>query len=181
MIRPGLITGPGDPSGRGGYWVARAARSDEPMLVPDIIDDAVQAIHVDDLVTFAIDGIEQQRTGAFNAVGEHTTFGAWLERSRAIAGHAGEVVAASPEWLAEQGVAEWSGPDSLPLWIMDPEWHAFLDRSNEAALAAGLRLRPLDQLLSELLDWEREQGLDRERRAGLDAARERELVAALRG
>ncbi|AWB96473.1 oxidoreductase [Agromyces badenianii] len=181
VIRPGLITGPGDASGRGGYWVARAARSDDPMLVPDTLDNAVQAIHVDDLVAFTLDSIERRLTGAFNTVGERTTFGDWIERSRAIAGHQGEVVAVSPRWLADQGVAEWSGPESLPLWIIDPEWKAFLDRSNAAAIAAGLRLRPLDALLGELLEWERGEGLDRERGAGLSAARERELLAALRG
>ncbi|SIN87255.1 NAD-dependent epimerase/dehydratase family protein [Agromyces cerinus] len=181
VVRPGLIVGPGDPSGRGGYWVARAARSDDPMLVPDILDDAVQAIHIDDLVAFTLDGIDRGLAGAYNAVGERTTFGDWLDRSRAIGGHEGEVVAVSPEWLAEQGVAEWSGPESLPLWIIDPEWSAFLDRSNAAALAAGLRLRPLDRLLQEILEWERSQGLGRERGAGLSADRERELLDALRG
>lgn len=181
VVRPGLIAGPGDPSGRGGYWVARAARDDAPMLVPDILDSPVQAIHVDDLVRFTLDGIEQRRTGAFNVVGDPTTFGEWIERSRAVAGHHGEVIAASPEWLAEQGVAEWSGPDSMPLWIIDPEWSAFLERSNAAAVAAGLRLRSIDELLAETLEWERGQGLDRERGAGLSASRERELLAALRG
>ena len=181
VIRPGLIAGPGDASGRSGYWVARAARDDEPMLVPDILDAAVQAIHVDDLVRFVLDSVERRLTGEFNAVGDRVTFGEWLERSREIGGHVGEVVAVSPEWLAEQGVAEWSGPESLPLWIIDPDWNAFLDRSNAAARAAGLRLRPLDELLAETLEWEREQGLDRERGAGLSAARERELLAGLRG
>ena len=181
VIRPGLIAGPGDASGRSGYWVARAARDDDPILVPDILDAAVQAIHVDDLVRFTLDSIERRLTGAFNAVGQPTTFANWLERSRAIAGHQGEVVAVSPEWLAEQGVAEWSGPESLPLWIIDPEWSAFLDRSNRAAVEAGLQLRPLDELLTEVLEWEREQGLDRERGAGLSAARERELLGVLRG
>ena len=181
VIRPGLIAGPGDASGRSGYWVARAARDDEPMLVPDIMDAAVQAIHVDDLVRFTLDAIEQGRTGAFNAVGDRVSFEDWLEASRAVAGHDGEVVAVSPEWLAEQGVAEWSGPDSLPLWIIDPTWNAFLDRSNAAAKAAGLRLRPLDQLIAETLEWERGMGLDRERGAGLSVEKERELLAALRG
>ena len=181
VIRPGLIAGPGDASGRSGYWVARSARDDEPMLVPDILDGAVQAIHVDDLVRFTLDSVERRLTGAYNAVGDPTTFGDWLDASRAIGGHRGEVVAVSPDWLAEQGVAEWSGPESLPLWIIDPEWNAFLDRSNAAAKAAGLRLRPLEQLLTEVLEWEHQQGLDRERGAGLSAARERELLAALRG
>lgn len=151
------------------------------MLVPDIMDAAVQAIHVDDLVRFTLDAIEQGRSGAFNAVGDRVSFQDWLEASRAAAGHDGEVVAVSPEWLAEQGVAEWSGPDSLPLWIIDPTWNAFLDRSNAAAKAAGLRLRPLDRLLAETLEWERSMGLDRERGAGLSAEKERELLAALRG
>lgn len=181
VIRPGLIAGPGDESGRSGYWVARAARDDDPMLVPDILDAAVQAIHVDDLVRFTLDSIEQGRTGVFNAVGDRIAFEDWLDASRRIGGHRGEVVAVSPDWLAEQGVAEWSGPDSLPLWIIDPGWNAFLDRSNAAAVAAGLRLRPLEQLLAETLEWERSQGLDRERKAGLSAERERELLAALRG
>ena len=181
VIRPGLIAGAGDASGRSGYWVTRAARDHEPMLVPDIFDAHVQAIHVADLVRFTVDSAERGSTGAFNAVGDRVTFGDWLERSRAIGGHRGEVVAASTEWLAEQGVAEWSGPDSLPLWIADPEWHAFLDRSNAAAKAAGLRLRPLDDLLHDVLEWEREQGLERERGAGLSADRERELLTALRG
>ena len=181
VIRPGLIAGPGDASGRSGYWVARAARDNGPMLVPDILDAPVQAVHVDDLVRFTLDSVERRLTGAFNAVGDRVTFGLWLERSREIGGHHGEVVAVSPDWLAEQEVAEWSGPESLPLWIIDPEWNAFQDRSNRAAVEAGLELRPLDQLLRELLEWEREQGLDRERGAGLTAARERELLAALRG
>ena len=107
------------------------------MLVPDILDAAVQAIHVDDLVRFTLDAIEQRLTGAFNAVGDRITFGEWLERSREVGGHRGEVVAASPEWLAEQGVAEWSGPESLPLWIIDPEWNAFLDRSNAGGTRRG--------------------------------------------
>jgi 2'-hydroxyisoflavone reductase len=181
VVRPGLIAGPGDASGRSGYWVARAARDDAPMLVPDILDAAAQAIHIDDLVRFTLGSIERRLTGAFNAVGNRGTFGEWLEASRAVGDHQGEVVAVSPEWLAEQGVAEWSGPESLPLWIIDPEWSAFQDRSNAAAVAAGLQLRPVEQLLAEVLEWEREQGLERERNAGLSAARERELLAALRG
>ena len=181
VVRPGLIAGPGDASGRSGYWVARAARDDAPMLVPDIFDAAAQAIHIDDLVRFTLDSLESRLAGAFNAVGDRGTFGEWLEASRAVGGHRGEVVAVSPEWLAEQGVAEWSGPESLPLWIIDPEWSAFQDRSNAAAVAAGLRLRPVEQLLAEVLEWEREQGLERDRGAGLSAARERALLAELRG
>lgn len=180
VVRPGLIAGPGDPSDRAGYWVARAARNDAPMLVPDIPDAAVQVIDVRDLVRFVLDGVEHGLAGTFNAVGPRTTFADWLAGSRELGGHDGEVVAASVERLAEQGVAEWSGPDSVPLWIADPTWSAFLDRSNAAAVAAGLDLRPTRELIADVLAWEREAGLDRERRAGLGAERERELVEVLR-
>jgi 2'-hydroxyisoflavone reductase len=180
VIRPGLIAGPGDPSDRAGYWVARAARSDDPMLVPDIPDAAVQAIDVRDLVTFVLDAVEGGVEGTFDVVGERVTFAEWIAMSRELGGHVGEVVAASADRLAESGVAEWAGPDSLPLWIADPSWKAFLDRSNAAAVRAGLRVRPTREVLADVLEWEREAGLDRERRAGLDPARERELIEALR-
>ena len=183
-VRPGLIAGPGDTSGRSGYWVARmarAARDGGPVLVPDILEAPVRAIHVDDLVRFVLDSAERGLAGAFNAVGDRTTFGEWIDASRAVAGYGGDVVAVDPDWLEEQGVAEWSGPDSLPLWIMDPRWNAFMDRSNQAAKREGMQLRALDQLLTETLAWEREQGLDRERAAGLSPAKERALLAALPG
>ncbi|MGX5695649.1 NAD-dependent epimerase/dehydratase family protein [Agromyces soli] len=180
VVRPGLIGGPGDASGRSGYWVARAARDDGPMLVPAISSAAAQFIDVRDLVAWTIESIERGLTGVFNAVGDRSTFGAFLDASRAAAGYRGEVVEAEPDWLVEQGVAEWSGEGSLPLWIVDADWRAFQDRSNAAARAEGLVLRPVEETLADLLAWEREQGLDRPRGAGLTAERERELLARLR-
>ncbi|WP_308797420.1 NAD-dependent epimerase/dehydratase family protein [Agromyces silvae] len=177
VIRPGLIGGPGDASGRSGYYLARAARDDDPMLVPAIAEAATQLIDVRDLVNWMLDSIERGLTGAFNAVGDRSTVGAYLAASREAGGHRGELVEVPGAWLAEQGVAEWSGPESLPLWIADPTWAAFQDRSNAAAVRAGLRMRPLDETLTDLLAWERAEGLDRPRGAGLTAARERELVA----
>lgn len=180
VIRPGLIGGPGDESGRTGYWVARAARDEEPMLVPAIAGAAAQLIDVRDLVAWTLDSVERGLVGEFNAVGDRSTFGAFLDASRSAAGHRGELVEAEPAWLEEQGVAEWSGAESLPLWIVDPSWAAFQDRSNAAARAEGLALRPVGETLADLLAWERERGLDRPRGAGLSATRERELIAALR-
>ena len=180
-VRPGLIAGPGDPSDRAGYWVARAARDRAPMLVPEIPDAAVQAIDVRDLVRFLLDGAARGLTGTLNAVGDRTTFAEWLAVSRELGAHDGEVVVASADRLAELGVNEWAGPDSLPLWIADPTWNAFLDRSNAAAEREGLVLRPVRESLADVLAWERSAGLGRERRAGLGAERERELIAELRG
>ncbi len=53
-------------------------------------------------------------------------------------------------------------------------------RSNKAALAAGLRIRPWQETLADTLADERGRGLDRPRKAGLTPETEAWLVGILR-
>ena len=105
-----------------------------------------------------------------------------LAMAQQVAGFTGEVVPVADADLVAAGVEEYMGQGtigSLPLWLHDPEWQGFSDRSTASADAAGIvARRPSWTTMRDALAWEREQGLARTgRRAGLDRRDELVLIS----
>ena len=182
IARVGLIGGPGDVFDRTGYWPLRFARpapDGGAVLVPDAPDLPTQVIDVRDLAAWLVDAGSRGVSGIFNATGETHLFPGHLDVARKVAGHTGPVVVADQQWLLAQGVQEWMGARSLPLWLTDPDWLGFNANDSSQARRAGLTNRPLDQTLTDTLAWERSREPGRVRHAGLSDEDERALLATL--
>ncbi|WIX77582.1 epimerase [Amycolatopsis carbonis] len=176
VVRPGLITGPGDGSDRFGYWPGRFARGGR-VLVP-ASDRLVQYLDVRDLAAWVVTAFETGLGGTFDGIGPAVGLGKLLADIAAAVGADVEFVPAMDTQLETAGVAPWSGPRSLPLWL-PPTYAGLASHDPASSLAAGLDIRPLADAVAGALERERELGLDRERRSGLSAAEEAEVLAGL--
>ena len=178
VVRSGLIGGPGDWSGRTGYWPWRFAHPvGEHVVVPDDPDFPCALVDVRDLATWLVTATERRLDGTFNATGPTTTLGEVLATCAAVSGSSARPRPVAAERLRELGVQGWMGPTSLPLWIDDPEWRGFATMDTTRARAAGLVLRPLEETLRDVLAYE--EGREVPRGAGLTDEEERAVLAAL--
>lgn len=177
VIRPGLIVGPGDPSGRFGYWPRRLAEGGT-VLAPGDPADRMQLIDVGDLADWILDSAEQRRTGVLDGVGPGATMASVLEAVRRGCAPTGEPTTftwVDQHFLNDQQVPPWSGDGSLPLWLPRPDHDGMIDHDDQPARAAGLRARPLEQTARETLDWLR--ATPDAPVTGMSRAREAELLA----
>lgn len=180
VLRLGLVAGPGDPSDRFGYWPARlASAADGDVLVPDPPGARCQVLDVRDVASFAVAATERGKTGAMNVAGDSLPLGEALLRVASAVADGGRLVPVAPDRLAELDVRPWSGERSLPLWL--PEGYGGMARMDTArARDAGLRLRPFEDTVRDVLADERRRGLDRARAAGLTREDELAALAAVR-
>lgn len=186
VVRPGLIVGGGDPSGRFSYWPWRAAAGGQ-MLVPDAPAARLQFIDVRDLASWMIDLVERGETGAFNATGPvgvkplgwRTLIAACRDGARAIGMPPAEPVAVAEPLLTAHGVQSWA---ELPLWIAasEGETAGLMAVDISRAIAHGLRTRPLADTVRAVLAEPLPAADDPRLAARLAPAREAELIALTR-
>ncbi len=171
VVRPGLIVGPGDPTGRFSYWPRRLEQGGE-VLAPGDPGDIVQVIDVRDLAAWLVTLAERRTTGVYDGVGEPLPIRDLLERCAPDA----TLTWVDADFLAEQGVEPWMGPDAVPLWLPRPDYDGMMQHDVDGSLAAGLTLRPVAETSRDTVAWLAATpdapvtGIDRDREAAVLAA-----------
>jgi nucleoside-diphosphate-sugar epimerase len=177
IVRPGLITGLGDPSDRFGYWPARMARGGR-VVVPDTPEVPAQIIDVQDLATWIVDAATERLVGVYDAINQPSPLPDVLSSIAETVGLEGELVPVPAEKLTEAGVQPWMGPRSLPLWVTADDL-GLGSHNPGPSYAAGMQTRSWADATLAALEQERALGLDRPRKAGLTPEEEEEVLARL--
>ncbi len=161
VIRPGLIVGPGDTTGRFTYWPVRIDRGGE-VLAPNSSEDPAQIIDARDLAEWTIRMAETKTTGIYNATGPSApmTIGAMLDGIKTAIGSNATLTWVPAAFLAQHEVRGWS---HLPVWMPPSADNAGFARVGiQRALDNGLTFRPLTETARATLDWYRSQPADRQ-------------------
>ncbi len=151
-IRPGLIVGPDDYTGRFTYWVGRVARGGE-VLAPVRPDRYVQFIDVRDLAEWIVRMIEGDKTGVYNASGlpNSITMETILQQCKAVSDSDAYFTWVSEDFLLQEKVAAWS---EMPLWLPEeaaPHLRGFMFINSNKAVASGLTFRSLSRTIRDIL------------------------------
>src|SRR5262249_38699041 len=120
VVRPGLIVGPHDPTGRFTYWPHRVASGGE-VLAPGSPDDPVQFVDVRDLAEWTAKSATSGLAGVFNATGVSLPFATLVDECLRVTASDASFTWVASDWLLARGVEEWMG---VPLWIASPGWGA---------------------------------------------------------
>ena len=160
VVRPGLISGPGDPTDRFTYWPIRFAKGGE-MVAPGSPSDPILYIDARDLGIFCVHLIESKIYGTYNLLGPKgtLTMGELLDSCKRVTKASPTLTWVPGSFLEAQGVNQFG----LFPWL-DPKgkgWggsHLKRDR----AFAAGLTFRPLDDTVRDTVEWFRKESAKRQ-------------------
>lgn len=146
-IRPGIITGTGDPTERLRHWLKRMQAGNE-ILVPGQEDLPVQYIDAADMTGWMVRMLEEGGSGPYNAVGAEEPYRArpLLEGIRNATGSKSQLTWVDWEWIRrntadEPAYAPWYGQGPIP----------FMQVNNDRALATGLTFRPIGETAKDMI------------------------------
>lgn len=179
-LRPGVITGPLDPTGRFTYWVTRLAEGGE-VLAPGDGQTLIQWIDGRDLAEWIVHLIETKAAGTYNAIGPDPVpaMRDLLAACNELGGNRAQLTWVPADFLEQQQVQPWS---ELPLWFHPAgPFAGFGTLANRRAAAAGLRFRHLGTTAADTLAWVKSLPADapaKMRGFGLTREKEAAVLAA---
>lgn len=168
ILRPQIVAGPFDHTGRHTYWVKRGIDGGE-VAMPGDGTDFVQVIDARDLAAFAIKVIEDDITGTYDIAGPRLT---WKE-------FAGALNIQNPVWIP---VANMEGSAAelarFPLYVpAHSKQHAlFMNVSAAKAIAAGLLHTPAATTIADTREWSQKQDYPN----AITRVQEAELISLIR-
>jgi 2'-hydroxyisoflavone reductase len=148
-IRPGIITGIGDPSERLRHWLVRMQAGNE-ILVPGQKDLPVQYIDAADMCGWMVRMLEEGGgSGPYNAVGAKEPYIAkpFLDGLIEGTGSKSTLTWVDWEWLriAQPEV------DNYAPWYGDDSSLPFMQINNDRAIATGLTFRPIVDTAKDMI------------------------------
>jgi 2'-hydroxyisoflavone reductase len=179
-IRPGLIVGPGDPTGRFTHWPWRASQGGE-MIGPGDGTTPTQWIDGRDLGAWIVKVVEDKTVGVYNALGPATptTMKAALDACNEAGGNKAQIMWVDGGFLAKQGVMGWQ---DMPMWLDNKGDDAgFGTMKNTRAVGKGLVFRPCLDTARDTLAWLATLPPDEQlkaRSSGIKPDKERDVLAA---
>jgi 2'-hydroxyisoflavone reductase len=173
-IRPGIITGIGDPTERLRHWLVRMQAGNE-ILVPGQQDLPVQYIDAADMCAWMVLLLEEgSGNGPYNAVGAEEPYRArpLLEGLVEATGSTSTLTWIDWQWIRantseEPRYGPWYGRGPLP----------FMQVNNDRAMAAGLTFRPIADTAKNMIANLEPDYVPKWDRGGFDLATEGELLA----
>ena len=168
VLRPQIVAGPFDPTGRHTYWVQRAMQGGE-MLAPGDGDDYLQVVDARDIGRFTCTVLETGAGGAFNLAGPRLTWAAFMR----------SIGAANPVWVSAD-LIDAAGLTFVELPLFRPngsERSSLMHVSHDRASAEGLTLTDPLTTIADVRDWLRNHPVP----SALAPEQERALMAASAG
>lgn len=154
-IRPTIIAGPYDPSGRFTYWVNRIARGGE-VLAPGSPDSPVQYIDARDLAQWILTLAAANQTGSFNAACRTITMSEFLGSFVRCLNRDARLT-----WVDDRFLE--SLEFHFPFWTFGI-WRTNFKANNRKAVQSGLAFRPIAESIFDVNAWQasdKNNGLDK--------------------
>ena len=173
-VRPGIITGTGDPTERLRHWLRRMVAGNE-ILVPGQEDLPVQYIDAADMCAWMVRLLEDgSGRGPYNAVGAEEPYRArpLLEGLRDSTGSKSTLTWVDWEWIRSQTT---ENPSYGP-WYGDGPI-SFMQVNNDRAMAAGLTFRPIADTAMDMIANLDQVPVQEGRRGGFSPETEAALLA----